>query len=235
LPLPLKHLAVGLAAILLTTRVTPAQQPAPRTTVLLDPAHGGPDIGAHLPNNVLEKDVTLAFAARLRATLAASGFTVISTRDADPAVPFTTDQRAEIANHAHPHACLTLHATSSGSGIHIVTSALNQPIDIDDPHAPIPWDTAQAASIPQSLALANQIGLALQRSKLPVILSRASLRPLDNFTCPAVAIEIAPLTPPDSDATPATDTTYEQNIAKAITSGLTSWRTHQLSAAGAAK
>jgi N-acetylmuramoyl-L-alanine amidase len=183
---------------------------------------------------VLEKDVTLAFAARLRTALAAGGFTVISTRDADPTVPFTPDQRAEIANHAHPHACLTLHATSSGSGVHIVTSALNPPIDIDDPHAPIPWDTAQAASIPQSLALANQIGLALEHAKLPVILSRASLRPLDNFTCPAVAIEIAPLAPPDSDATPATDADYEQNIAKAIVSGLTSWRTRQF-AAGAAK
>jgi len=235
LPLPLKHLAVGLAAILLTTRVTPAQQPATRTIVLLDPAHGGPDTGAHLPNNVLEKDVTLAFAARLRAALAAGGFTVISTRDADPTVPFTPDQRAEIANHTHPNACLTLHATSSGSGVHIVTSALNPPIDIVDPHAPIPWDTAQAASIPQSLALANQIGLALEHTKLPVILSRASLRPLDNFTCPAVAIEIAPLAPPDSDATPATDAAYEQNIAKAIVSGLTSWRTRQFAAAGAAK
>jgi N-acetylmuramoyl-L-alanine amidase len=235
LPLFLKHLVLGLAVIPLMNRVAPAQQPLPRTTILIDPAHGGPDPGAHLPNNLLEKNLTLAFATRLRALLATSGFTIISTRDSDPTVPFTTDQRAEIANHAHPSACLILHATSSGNGVHIVTSALTPPNDFDEPHAPIPWNTAQAASIPQSLSLANEIGLALQHARLPVILSRASLRPLDNLTCPAIAIEIAPLTPADSDPTPITDTTYQQNIAKAIAAALTSWRSHQSVAAGAAK
>jgi N-acetylmuramoyl-L-alanine amidase len=222
-----RNLAVCIFVALLTG-ITVAQQS--RTIILIDPAHGGPDTGAHLPNNVLEKDITLAFATRLRAALGSSGFTVIATRDTDPAVPFTSDQRAEIVNHAHPSACLTLHATSSGTGVHIVTSALTPPADIDDPHAPIPWDTAQAASTPQSLTLANQIGLALQRAKLPVILSRATLRPLDNFACPAVAIEIAPLSQEDSNPKPVSDAAYQQNIAKAIAAAITTWRS-----AGAAK
>ncbi|MGH9596573.1 MAG: N-acetylmuramoyl-L-alanine amidase, partial [Edaphobacter sp.] len=138
MPLPLKHLAACLTLVLVTTCVAPAQQP--RTTVLLDPAHGGPDTGAHLPNALLEKDIALAFAARLRAVLASSGFTVIATRDTDPTVPFTPDQRAEIANRARPGVCLTLHATSSGTGVHVVSSALTAPANIDDPHAPTPWD-----------------------------------------------------------------------------------------------
>jgi N-acetylmuramoyl-L-alanine amidase len=212
-----------------------AQQPAtPRTLILLDPAHGGPDPGAHLPNNLLEKDATLAFAARLRALLTTSGFNVISTHETDPAVPFTTDQRAEIGNHAHPTACLILHATASGSGIHVVTSAL-APDTFENPHATIPWNTAQSASIPQSLSLANDIGLALEHAKLPVILSRASLRPLDNLTCPAVAIEIAPLNPGGSETTPVTDAAYQQNIAKAIAAAVGSWRSRALLAAGAQK
>jgi N-acetylmuramoyl-L-alanine amidase len=230
-----RHRAALLTLVILTTLSAPAQQPIPRTTILLDPAHGGPDTGAHLPNNVLEKDLTLAFAARLRALLSTGGFTIISTHETDPAVPFPTDQRAEIGNHAHPTACLILHATDSGNGIHIITSALPPPNDFDEPHATIPWNTAQAASIPQSLSLANEIGLALQHARLPVILSRASLRPLDNLTCPAIAIEIAPLTPADSDPTPITDATYQQNIAKAIAAALTSWRSHQSVPAGAAK
>lgn len=234
LPLSFKHLALGLIVILLTNHVAPAQQPIPRTTILLDPAHGGPDTGAHLPNDVLEKDLTLAFASRLRSILSTSGFTIISTRDADPTVTFTTDQRAEIGNHAHPTACLILHATSSGNGIHIITSTLTPPGNSDEPHAPIPWDTAQAASIPQSLSLANEIGLALLNAKLPVILSRASLRPLDNLICPAVAIEIAPLTPAGSDDRVfVTDAAYQQNIAKAIAAALTSWRSRQIAAAPA--
>ena len=208
-----------------------AQQP--RTIVFLDPAHGGTDPGAHLPNNLSEKDLTLAFAARLRATLAAANFAVIATRDADPTVAFTTDQRAEIANHAHPSACLILHATDSGTGVHIITSALT-PDTLGDPHSPTPWNTAQSASIPQSLTLANSIGRALQQARLPVILSRASIRPVDNLTCPAVAIEIAPLGIGD-DKTPVTDTAYLQNITKAITAALTNWRTRQPAATGAQK
>ena len=218
----------------------PAQQPTPRTTILLDPAHGGPDTGAHLPNNLLEKDFTLAFAARLRATLSSSGFSIISTHETDPAVPFPTDQRAEIGNHAHPTVCLILHATASGAGVHLVTSALapndfpnDVPNNFKDPHI-IPWNTAQSASIPQSLNLANEIGLALERVRLPVILSRASLRPLDNLTCPAVAIEIAPLNPGSSEATPVTDAAYQQNIAKAIAAAISSWRSHAIAAGAAA-
>ncbi len=49
---------------------------------------------------------------------------------------------------------------------------------------------------PPKPRLANTLGLALLRARLPVLLSRASLRPLDNLTCPAVAIEIAPRHPP---------------------------------------
>ncbi len=225
------RIKLALSLCLLVAVPAPAQQPTPRTVILLDPAHGGPDTGARLPNNLLEKDITLAFAARLRALLSTSGFAVISTHETDPAVPFPTDQRAEIGNHAHPTACLILHATASGTGIHVVTSAL-APNNLEDPHATIPWNTAQSASIPQSLNLANEIGLALERARLPVILSRASLRPLDNLTCPAVAIEIAPL---DPTATPVTDANYQQNIAKAIAAAIASWRSHLLQAAGAAK
>jgi N-acetylmuramoyl-L-alanine amidase len=232
-----RHIAARLTLAILTIvlQFAAAQQPVPRTIILLDPAHGGPDTGAHLPNNLLEKDITLAFATRLRALLATSGFTIISTRDADPTVPFSTDQRAEIANHAHPAACLVLHVTDSGNGIHVVTSTLTPPSDPEEPHPAIPWNTAQSASISQSLSLANEIGLALQQAKLPVILSRASIRPLDNLTCPAIAIEIAPLTPVGSDSTPLTDATYQQNIAKTIAAGLTAWRSRQTAAAGAQK
>jgi N-acetylmuramoyl-L-alanine amidase len=206
----------------------PQPRPTPRTLILLDPAHGGPDPGAHLPNNILEKDITLTLANRLRAALAPTGFAVITTRDADPATPLTTDQRADLANHAHPAACLILHATSSGSGVHIITSSLPP---IEETPRIIPWDNAQSTAIPQSLTLANELGAALLHAKLPVLLTHASVRPLDNLTCPAVAIEIAPLTNPGSDPTPVTNSTYQQHVADAIAAALTSWRTQTTGAA----
>lgn len=198
-----------------------------RNLIVIDPAHGGTDTGAHLNGSLAEKDFTLAFAAKLRPLLTAAGFTVISTRESDPADILPTDQRAGIANHDRPLACILIHASTSGSGIHIATSSLTIP---DDPAAaargPQPWNTAQAPIIPASLRLANEIGLALVSNKLPVVLLRASTPPIDNLTCAAVAIEIAPLTPANGQPTPVTDASYQQHIAESIAAGLTSYRTH---------
>jgi N-acetylmuramoyl-L-alanine amidase len=93
--------------------------------IVLDPAHGGPDAGGRLGDRLVEKDFTLAFAMRLRAALQTAGFTVITLRDSDPTAAFPTDQRAEIANRSHALACLVLHATAVGSGVHVYASALH--------------------------------------------------------------------------------------------------------------
>ena len=208
-----------------------------RNLIFLDPAHGGPDNGAQLADDVLEKEVSLSFTTRLRAALATGGFNIIATRDADPATPIPTDQRADIANHAHPTACLLLHATATGSGIHISTAPLPQADSFDTtPHYPLPWDSAQTTSIPQSLRLANEIGVALLHAKIPVTLSPASIRPLDNLICPAVAIELAPIAN-GSDTTPVVDAAYQQHAAEAIASALSAWRSHNnpTSTTGAAR
>jgi N-acetylmuramoyl-L-alanine amidase len=214
---------IALASTIVAAQSVAAQTQFNRNLIFLDPAHGGPDTGAQLPNHILEKDVTLAFNAKLRVALAAASFTVISPRDADPAEVIPTDQRAGLANHARPLACLLLHATASGSGIHIFTSALS-PDPNQDPADTIPWGSAQAASIPQSVALANLVGLRLQSQKLPVILTRGSVPPLDNLTCPAIALEIAPLSA-NTAAAPVTDDLYQQHIAQAIVAALQAWRT----------
>lgn len=193
-----------------------------RTLILIDPAHGGPDPGAHLPNDLLEKDITLAFNNRLRALLSANNFAIISTRTADPATDFTTDQRAEIANHAHPAVCLVLHATSSGSGVHLFTSTLTPP---EHPSRVLRWATAQAASVPDSRAVANQIGVALLQAKIPVILGQASVPPLGNLICPAIAIELAPLSNTTDTPTPVSNPNYQQRVAEAIVAALAQWRT----------
>ena len=232
MPPPYKIIAALLLALLTTLPARPQQ---PRTLILLDPAHGGPDPGARLAGGALEKDLTLAFATTLRAQLLAAGFNVITTRDSDPAVSFPTDERAEIANHAHPAACLLLHATASGSGIHIATSTLPPPAEEPPVRAPIPWNTAQTAYVPQSLSLANDLALALLHARLPVTLLHASVRPLDNLLCPAAAIEIAPLANPDDDPSPVTGAAYQQRTAKAIAAALTSWRSHNAASGGAAR
>ena len=196
--------------------------------ILLDPAHGGPDTGAHLPSNLLEKDITLAFNNRLRALLTAANFAVISTRTSDPSTLFTTDQRAEIANHSRAAVCLTLHATGSGAGVHLFTSTL--PPSGRSVHV-LPWGAAQAASVSSSRLLASAIRSALIQARLPATAARASVRPLDNLTCPAIAIEIAPLADPNSSPTPVSDPAYQERVAQAIVAALTDWRTANLTGA----
>ncbi len=195
--------------------------------IVLDPAHGGSDSGAVLGDNILEKDVTLAMALKLKAALTANGFSLISTRDADGTDPLTTDQRAEIANRTHAVACIVLHATATGSGIHVYTSDLQAPSeDIEAPSAytPIPWETAQAAFVRKSLDLASGLSNALGKNHLPVMVGHVPVRPLDNLMCPAVAIELAPLLAPGVGATAASDANYQQQVANALAGALLAWR-----------
>lgn len=204
-------------------------KPAPafyRNLIVLDPAHGGRDNGAQLSNSTVEKDVTLAFAQKLRPVLAAQGFTVVTTRDSDPPDELTTDQRAGTANHVRPIACIVIHAASTGSGVHIVSSSLPETDTKASPNRALAWNKAQAPMLPMSLRLANEVGLTLEAAHLPVLLLRASVPPIDNLICPAIAIEIAPLRDAAGKATLASDSAYQQRAVTAIAMGLASFRMH---------
>ena len=54
-------------------------------TIVIDAGHGGEDGGAGA-NGVLEKDVNLAIALRLRDMLTAGGYSVVMTRDSDVSI-----------------------------------------------------------------------------------------------------------------------------------------------------
>jgi N-acetylmuramoyl-L-alanine amidase len=227
---------VARPAALATAQVEPPQtagsslpSPAPiqinRMVVVLDPAHGGIDSGSQISDATLEKDVTLALAFKLRSLLSARGFSVVMTRDADsPAEPdaagspLTLDDRAGIANHAHAAACLLLHATGSGNGVHLYSSEL----DATAGEPPLePWLTAQAAWVPQSQRLEKQLAAALTRAGIALVTSSASVRPVDSMTCPALVVELAPQ---GDDPDSINDIDYQQRVAQAIAGALLFWR-----------
>lgn len=208
---------------------SPPPKPSPafyRNLIVLDPAHGGRDNGARLSNSAVEKEITLAFAQKLRPALVAQGFTVIATRDSEPSEELTTDQRAGTTNHIRPLACVVIHATAVGSGIHVVSSSLKQSDAKSSAGRAIVWNSAQAPTIAMSLRLANEVGLAMEAAHLPVLLLRASIPPLDNLTCPAVAIELAPLQQASGKGTPVFDSGYQQRAAIALAQALASFRAH---------
>lgn len=78
--------------------------------VILDPGHGGNDHGASV-NDLLEKDLVLAFSKDLAAALGALGVTTLSTRESDVFV--TLSERARIANGSAAKLYLSIHMNSS--------------------------------------------------------------------------------------------------------------------------
>jgi N-acetylmuramoyl-L-alanine amidase len=197
--------------------VPPRIQPA--FMVVLDAAHGGSDSGAHLKNDLQEKDVTLGLTTRLRSTLQARGIGVITTRESDAnLVPLN---RAETANHAKAAACLVIHATATGSGVHLYTSSLAPA----NPGGLQPWQTAQAAFVTQSLKLEAEIDSALAHAQVPVTLGRASVQPIDNLACPAVAVELAPLVGGHvTEGREVSDAAYQKEVVDALAAALNAWR-----------
>jgi N-acetylmuramoyl-L-alanine amidase len=201
----------------------------PSFSLVIDPAHGAANTGARIASNVVEKDLTLALSGRLRAVVAAQGIAVVMTRESDADPPLS--QRAGIANHALASACLILHATASGDGVHLFTSSLppavaNASATSTPASALVPWQTAQAAWVTRSLRLSSEINSALGRAGIPTTLGVASIAPLDNLACPAVAVEIAPpATSVANQSSSISDTKYQQRIIDALASALLEWRT----------
>jgi len=198
--------------------------PSARFVVVLDAAHGGDDAGGRLNDqsgqSQPEKLYTLALSVRLRSLLAARGISVVTTREAD--VTVDPDRRAEIANRTYAQACLSIHASQSGSGIHIYVSSLAPA----DPARFAPWKTAQAAWVTRSLALAGVLNSALLHAGMTVTLGRTALPAVDSMACPAVAVEIAPeISSEHAQPTGIDDPGYQARVAEALAAAILEWRT----------
>jgi len=213
--------SIALLAAFAPASIAVAQTPNPaaRFAVVLDAAHGGDDTGGRLASGQMEKAAALAFSVRLRSLLAARGMAVITTRESDTTVDPAI--RAQMANRSKAEACLSLHATESGSGIHLFTSSL-QP---SQPARFLPWKTAQSAYVERSIALAGALNSALLHDGFNVTLSRTALIAVDNMTCPALAIEVAPLRGPDGKVTAEPDDPdYQARVATTLAAALLEWR-----------
>jgi N-acetylmuramoyl-L-alanine amidase len=80
--------------------------------VVIDPGHGGNDVGTHGPSGLLEKDVTLDVALRLGALLQERlGTDIVFTRSDDSYVGL--QDRTQIANDHRADLFLSIHANSS--------------------------------------------------------------------------------------------------------------------------
>jgi N-acetylmuramoyl-L-alanine amidase len=205
----------------MATPPSPAAIPAAGTTApssqhffaVVDAAHGGDERGAALSDQLAEKDVTLAFARRLREEFIAHGLTTLLPRDAD--VTVSSDQRAGISNSAGATIYICVHAAAQGPGVRLYTALMPSG---GENHGPfLDWDTAQSSFAAMSLAAQSGVAAALKSKQVPVRTLSAPLRPLNNVTAAALAIEIGPTT---GDVSQLTSPGYQQLIASAVATGV---------------
>src|ERR1017187_6826522 len=136
-----------------------------RYFAVVDASHGGSDRGEAPSSTLAEKDVTVAFARRLRQELENRGIPTLVLRDSD--ANLSLDERAFYANTTHAAVYVALHAASSGHGVRLYTALL--PYSGDDDRGPFrSWITAQQSSIPLSQAAAASVAAELKKQQVAV-------------------------------------------------------------------
>lgn len=164
---------------------------------MLDPAHGGTDLGARGTGGLHESDVVLEFAAQIRTALESQGFQVVQTRHANENPSF--DDRSAMANAQRGAIFVTVHIASTGiAGTARVYVMSDLPSAVD-PTGLIPWDRAQAPFLSLSRKLGDQVqGLLAQHFKgSPPVAQTASVRQLRTTAAPALAVEVSSVTVED--------------------------------------
>jgi N-acetylmuramoyl-L-alanine amidase len=204
--------------------LAPGAPPAVTTVVaprhfyaVLDASHGGDDRGVVLLPQLAEKDVTLVLARRLRQELEYRGISTLVLRDSDAYI--NLDERAILTNTAHPVIYISIHAASDGRGVRLYTSLLPAGEENNGPF--IAWDTAQTRFLASSQAAAQGVAVELLKKQIQVRTLAAPLRPLNNVTAAAIAVEMAP---PDSDVMDLNLVGYQQNVAAAVADGIVAVR-----------
>ena len=212
-------------------------------TVVIDPGHGGADTGTRNAAGLQEKEITLAAAQRLKATLESQlGVRAILTREGD--VNVAIDPRAAIANNNKADLFISLHVNSShvpamrGWQIQSLDVADYTALVQKDPGAApiaqsvpivgggsrvidiVPWQLAQISHAKQSVTLAELLSARLAEAGLPpqlVPMLQTPARVLVGANMPAVLIELG-FVSNEEDAAELGSRAYQGKLAEVITS-----------------
>jgi N-acetylmuramoyl-L-alanine amidase len=188
---------IPVSALGAAPQVQQTPQSAGLSIIVLDPAHGGTDLGARGTGGIHESDIVLEFAAQVRGALEAQGFQVIQTRQGNANPSF--DDRSAMANAQRGAIFVTLHIASTGvAGTARVYIMNDLPLGADATGL-IPWDRAQAPFLSLSRKLGDFVqGNLAQRFKgSPAYAQAANVRQLRTTAAPAIAVEVSSVTVED--------------------------------------
>ena len=237
----------------------PAPEGPAVRTVVIDPGHGGDDVGAKGPGGTLEKDVSLAIARKVRTAVANTlGLQAFLTRDKDQEVAL--DERAAFANNYKADLFLSIHANASraegarGSEVYFLSYQASDdesrrvaaveggavPAGTSGPAgsdvALILWDMAQAEHLEESSALASRIQeeLADVTGTQGRGVKQAPFRVLVGAAMPAVLVEVAFISNSEEEKLLTSDA-YQAKIAAALVRGIARFQHEQAPRATASR
>lgn len=159
--------------------------------VVLDPAHGGTDLGARGTGGIQESEIVMEFATEVRKTLEQQGFQVVQTRQGNDNPSF--DDRSAIANAQRNAVFITLHIASTGLPGTVRVYVNSDLPPVTGMNGFIPWDRAQAPFLGLSRKLGDLVqGMLTQRFKgSPDAAQTAAIRQLRTSAAPAIAVEVS--------------------------------------------
>ena len=165
--------------------------------VVLDPAHGGVDLGARGTEGIRESEVVLLFAAETRKALEAQGFQVVMTREGNDDPSF--DDRSARANAQHGAVFVSLHIASTGVAGTVRVYVVPDIPPSNDATGLIPWDRAQGPFVGLSHQLGDLVQQELEKRfrGSPTVAQVAPVRQLRTTAAPAIAVEISSVTVPE--------------------------------------
>jgi N-acetylmuramoyl-L-alanine amidase len=215
-------------------------------TIVIDPGHGGKEVGAVGPGGLMEKDATLNLCLRLAAALEAKLKTrVVLTRTDDSVVPL--DQRTSIANQYKADLFLSVHMNAAivkgahGAETYFLSleasdelakkAAETENAMARTPSAPstapstdlklILWDLAQQEYLNESSKLAQDIQEEMNR--ITGVQNRgvkqAPFRVLVGATMPAALVEVAFITNPEEE-TRINSEAFQKTVVEALTTAV---------------
>jgi N-acetylmuramoyl-L-alanine amidase len=225
----------------------PGLEPQPALqTIVIDPGHGGEEIGVRGADGLEEKQLTLDVARRLRSMIESRlGVRVILTRDDDRAV--SIDERAAAANNGKADLLVSLHAngalSATPSGAEVFYDRLDREGEATRRTAAaeavslplvgggtrtidvLPWDLAQARHVEASAVLAQTVEEEL-RQRVPMAqraLQQGPMRLLSAANMPAVLVEMAYLTNAEQAKAAAGDE-FKNSVAQAVFNAIVRFR-----------
>ncbi|MGZ8853937.1 MAG: N-acetylmuramoyl-L-alanine amidase [Thermoanaerobaculia bacterium] len=198
-------------------------EPAGIRTIVIDPGHGGKEVGAIGPGGLMEKDITLAVARKLAAALQSKiNARVVLTREDDSLV--SLDQRTAIANQYKADLFLSVHMNAAvvkgakGSETYFLSleasdelarraaetenasttaASANPSTDLKL----ILWDLAQQEYLQESSRFAQAIQEEMNRATNVQNrgVKQAPFKVLVGATMPAALVEVGFITNPDEE------------------------------------